>query len=88
MLHHNLLVFLIKQTPVVRLERLRSCWRILVSAFRFSGKKNGPEEQKSTNSKPSQEIIYIPSSSFQSKIKKGVPIRSIRLNTFAPYKGM
>jgi len=87
MLHHNLLVFLIKQTPVVRLERLRSCWRILVSAFRFSGKKNGPEEQKSTNSKPSQEIIY---SLFilSIKNKKGVPIRSIRLNTFAPYKGM
>jgi len=43
----------------------------------------GPEEQKSTIIKPSQET-YIPSSFFNQKEKKGVPIcpiRSTRLNT-------
>jgi len=46
----------------------------------------GPEEQKCTNIKPSQET-YIPSSFFNQK-ESTVPIRSTRLNTFAPNKGM
>ena len=56
------------------------------TSFRFGGKKNGPEEQKSTNIKPSQETIFPLQSSI--KKEKGVPIRSTRLNTFAPYKDM